>query len=125
MPCNPVLPINNWEGSFIPANTSKPVIRKNPEQAERNLGVANAANHSDRQRSQEKFRSRATGSKLAEQACENLKVTDDNYRSGNISISDLLEAQALFQPSNDNLTNSRCNYQIALSKYLQAIGKYE
>jgi outer membrane protein TolC len=63
--------------------------------------------------------------KSVEQATENLKVTDDNYRSGNISISDLLEAQALFQSSKDNLTNSRCNYQIAMSKYLQAIGKYE
>ena len=60
-----------------------------------------------------------------EQARENLKVTDDNYRSGNIGISDLLEAQALFQSSNDNLTNARCNYRIGLSKYMQAIGKYE
>lgn len=63
--------------------------------------------------------------KSVEQAQENMKVTDDNYRSGNISISDLLEAQALFQSSNDNLTNSRCNYQIVLAKYLQAMGKYE
>lgn len=63
--------------------------------------------------------------KSVEQARENLKVTDDNYRSGNISISDLLEAQALFQSSNDNLTNSQCNYQISKSKYMQAIGKYE
>lgn len=63
--------------------------------------------------------------KSVEQAKENLKVTDDNYRSGNIGISDLLEAQALFQSSKDNLTNSQCNYQIAKAKYLQAIGKYE
>jgi len=63
--------------------------------------------------------------KSVEQARENLKVTDDNYRSGNISISDLLEAQALFQSSNDNLTNNRCNYQIARAKYLQAIGEYK
>jgi len=63
--------------------------------------------------------------KSLEQARENLKVTDDNYRSGNIGISDLLEAQALFQSSNDNLTNARCNYRIGLSKYMQAIGKYE
>ena len=63
--------------------------------------------------------------KSVEQARENLKVTDDNYRSGNISISDLLEAQALFQSSNDNLTNNRCNYQIAKAKYLQAIGEYK
>jgi multidrug efflux pump subunit AcrB/outer membrane protein TolC len=63
--------------------------------------------------------------KSVEQAQENLKVTNDNYRSGNISISDLLEAQALSQSSKDNLTNAQCNYQIAKAKYLQAIGKYE
>jgi multidrug efflux pump subunit AcrB/outer membrane protein TolC len=63
--------------------------------------------------------------KSVEQAKENLKVTDDNYRSGTISISDLLEAQALFQSSNDNLTNAQCNYQISKSKYLQAVGKYQ
>jgi multidrug efflux pump subunit AcrB/outer membrane protein TolC len=63
--------------------------------------------------------------KSVEQAKENLKVTDDNYRSGNIGISDLLEAQALFQSSKDNLINARCNYQIAISKYLQATGNYK
>ena len=63
--------------------------------------------------------------KAIDQANENLKVTDDNYRSGTIGISDLLEAQALFQSSMDQLTNSRCNLQIAKAKYLQAIGKIE
>jgi multidrug efflux pump subunit AcrB/outer membrane protein TolC len=63
--------------------------------------------------------------KAIEQASENLKVTDDNYRSGTIGISDLLEAQALFQTTNDQLTNSKCNLQIARARYLQAIGKSE
>ncbi len=63
--------------------------------------------------------------KAVEQAKENLKVTNDNYRTGNIGISDLLEAQALFQSTNDNLTNSRCNYEISKSKYMQAVGKYQ
>ncbi len=67
--------------------------------------------------------------KLAEasirQAEENLKVSRDNYVAGMINVSDLLEAQALLQSSNDNLINFRCNYQIATAKYLQAIGKYE
>ena len=63
--------------------------------------------------------------KAIEQSRENLKVTDDNYRSGTIGIPDLLEAQALFQTSMDQLTNSRCNLQIAKAKYLQAIGKIE
>lgn len=63
--------------------------------------------------------------KSVEQAQENLKVTNDNYRTGNIGISDLLEAQAMLQSTKDNLTNSECNYQVARSKYLQATGKYE
>lgn len=73
----------------------------------------------------ESFEQVKLAEKSVEQAHENLKVTNDNYRSGNIGISDLLEAQALFQSSKDNLTNSRCNYQIALSKYKQAIGQYK
>lgn len=63
--------------------------------------------------------------KSVEQAQENQKVTDDNYRSGNIGISDLLEAQALFQSSKDNLINMQCNYEIVKSKYLQSIGQYK
>jgi multidrug efflux pump subunit AcrB/outer membrane protein TolC len=59
-----------------------------------------------------------------EQARENLKVTDDNYRSGVTGISDLLEAQALFQSSNDNLTDALCSYQIKKAKYLQSTGNY-
>jgi len=63
--------------------------------------------------------------KSVEQAQENLKVTNDNYRTGNIGISDLLEAQAMFQSTKDNLTNAECNYQIARSRFMQATGRYE
>ncbi|MGV8829026.1 MAG: efflux RND transporter permease subunit [Breznakibacter sp.] len=63
--------------------------------------------------------------RAVEQSKENLKITNDNYRSGNIGISDLLEAQALLQSTKDNLTNAQCNFQVSASKYLQAIGKYE
>lgn len=62
--------------------------------------------------------------KSVEQAKENLKVTDDNYRSGVVAISDLLEAQALLQSSNDNLTDALCGYQIKKAKHLQSIGDY-
>ena len=66
--------------------------------------------------------------KLAEssilQAEENLKVSRDNYEAGMVNVSDMLEAQALLQSSNDNLINFRYNYQIAMAKYLQVTGKY-
>jgi outer membrane protein TolC len=57
------------------------------------------------------------------QAKENLKVIRDNYEAGMVNVSDMLEAQALVQSSNDNLINNECNYQIAKAKYLQVIGK--
>jgi outer membrane protein TolC len=63
--------------------------------------------------------------KSVEQAAENLKVTDDNYRVGAVGITDLLEAQALFQSTTDNLTDARCSFQIKMAKYRQAIGNYK
>ena len=62
--------------------------------------------------------------KTVEQAHENLKVTDDNYRVGAVGISDLLEAQAIFQNVNDILTDAKCSYQIKMAKYLQVTGRY-
>jgi multidrug efflux pump subunit AcrB/outer membrane protein TolC len=63
--------------------------------------------------------------KSVEQARENLKVTNDNYRSGIVGITDLLEAQAIFQSSNDNLTDVLCTYQIKKAKHMQSTGDYK
>jgi len=63
--------------------------------------------------------------KSIEQARENLKVTGDNYHSGVVGISDLLEAQALFQSANNNLTDARCSFQMKKAKHLQAKGEYK
>lgn len=62
--------------------------------------------------------------KSVEQAKENLKVTNDNYKAGISTMSDLLEAQSTYQQALDNLTEARCNYQIKSAKYQQAIGAY-
>lgn len=63
--------------------------------------------------------------KSVEQACENLKVTEDNYHVGTVGVSDLLEAQAISQGAKDNLTDAQCNYQIKMAKYLKAINSYK
>ena len=63
--------------------------------------------------------------KAIEQATENLKITKDNFQAGEIPVSDVLEAQALLQSSKENLIGYQCDYQVAISKYLQVVGKYE
>jgi outer membrane protein TolC len=63
--------------------------------------------------------------KSAEQARENLRITEDNYHSGIVGISDLLEAQALMQSANDNLTDALCKYQVRKARHLQSTGDYQ
>jgi outer membrane protein TolC/preprotein translocase subunit SecF len=66
-----------------------------------------------------------TAQSSIEQAKENLKVVDDNYKAGVSSMSDLLEAQALYQDALNQYTDAICTYNIKTANYLQAIGKYK
>jgi multidrug efflux pump len=52
-----------------------------------------------------------------EQAAGNLRISEDNYKAGVIGISDLLEAQAVFQQANDDLSDARCEFKSKLAKY--------
>ena len=63
--------------------------------------------------------------KSVDQAQENLTVSQNNYQAGVIGISDLLEAQAVYQQAKDNLTEANCNYQITAAKYLVMTGNYK
>ncbi len=56
------------------------------------------------------------------QAEENLKVNRDSYDNGLSTISDLLEAQALLQQANDQLTEAMAAYRVNLVFYLQITG---
>jgi outer membrane protein TolC len=58
-----------------------------------------------------------------EQTEENLKVNQDSYNNGMVSIADLLEAQALQQQMNDQLTDSKASYRSKQITYLQVTGR--
>ena len=58
-----------------------------------------------------------------EQAEENLRLNRDYYRAGTSKMSDLLEAQLLYQQSLDKHTDAFADYQIKLLEYRQAIGQ--
>lgn len=57
------------------------------------------------------------------QAEENLKVMQTSYNSGVITLSDLLEAQALFTETNDKLIDTKIQYRTSISTYLQYTGR--
>lgn len=119
------IPISDWWGGAHKMRQQRAKIEKARTQLNENneliaLQIEQAGNEL-----KENYFQIQVAKKSVEQARENLKITNDNYKAGTIAISDLLEAQALFQGACDNLTDSQCNYQIKLAKYLQSIGRYK
>lgn len=57
------------------------------------------------------------------QASENLRLHTDYYRAGTCTMSDLLEAQTLFQQSRDKYVESYAQYEVKKREYLQITGR--
>lgn len=58
-----------------------------------------------------------------EQSEENLRLNTDYYQAGTATISDLLDAQTLYQQSRDKYVESFTNYEVKKREYLQATGR--
>ncbi|MEI6885749.1 MAG: efflux RND transporter permease subunit [Bacteroidota bacterium] len=58
-----------------------------------------------------------------EQAVENLRISQDNYKAGVIGISDLLEAQAVLQQAKDELIDAQCQFRNKSAKYNLMVGR--
>lgn len=56
------------------------------------------------------------------QADENLKLSSKQYEAGMESISDLLEAQTLWQQAYATMVEARCTHYLAHIRYLKAAG---
>lgn len=61
--------------------------------------------------------------KSIEQSTENLRLNEDYYKAGITSMSDLLDAQSMFQQSRDRYVDAYSQYQIKKLEYLQATGR--
>lgn len=54
---------------------------------------------------------------------ENLRMQTNNYKTGVSSLSELLDAQSLFQKSRNRYTDACINYQVKVTQYLQDTGR--
>lgn len=57
------------------------------------------------------------------QAQENLRLQTDYYQAGTCTMSDLLEAQSLYQQSRDQYVENFARYEVKKREYLQATGR--
>lgn len=69
------------------------------------------------------FRQIQIARQSVENAQENVRLNTNYYQSGLVTLTDLLDAQTLFQKANDTLTDRHTAYLIKLSQYKKLTGQ--
>ncbi|MGQ1948442.1 efflux RND transporter permease subunit [Geofilum sp. OHC36d9] len=77
-----------------------------------------------KQQCQEAYLSIDLARETQAQSAEHLNIITNNHTAGLSTVSDLLNAKAMYQQSLDQLTDAICQYKIAETRYKQAIGAY-
>ena len=117
------VPISDWWGGSHAVKRKKIAQQQAEEQLADNsqllkIRMQNAWNNVEESRQQLEIAQRSI-----EQAEENLRLNHDYYRAGTSKMSDLLEAQLLYQQSLDRRTDAFADLQNKLLEYRQATGQ--
>ena len=117
------VPISDWWGGSHAVKRKKIAQQQAEEQLADNsqllkIRMQNAWNNVEESRQQLQIAQRSI-----EQAEENLRLNRDYYRAGTSRMSDLLEAQLLYQQSLDRRTDAFADYRHKLLEYRQATGQ--
>jgi outer membrane protein TolC len=98
----------------------KKVIAEMDDTQARNLLSGAEAAMSQANDALERYKMLHDAGSLAE---ENLRLNRDYYKAGTSKMSDLLEAQLLYQQSLDRRTDAYADYQNKLLEYRQSTGQ--
>lgn len=69
------------------------------------------------------YKQMAVAYKSIEQSTENLRLNEDFYKAGTTKMSDLLDAQSMFQESRDKYIDAYAQYQLKKLEYRIATGR--
>ena len=117
------VPITDWWGGSHAIKRKKIEQRKAQELLEDNaellkIRIQNAWNGVE-----ESYQQLLLAKRSIEQAEENLRLNRDYYKAGTSRMSDLLEAQLLYQQSHDKHTDAFADYQNKLLEYRHSTGR--
>ena len=117
------VPISDWWSGSHAIKRKKIEQQKAEEQLADNsellkIRMQNAWNNVEESHQQLQIAQRSI-----EQAEENLRLNRDYYKAGTSKMSDLLEAQLLYQQSLDRRTDAYADYQNKLLEYRQSTGQ--
>jgi len=116
------VPISDWWGGSHTIKRRKIEYQQAQEQLADNAELLKIRMQNAWNGVQEAYQQLQLAQRSIEQAKENLRLNRDYYRAGTSRMSDLLEAQLLYQQSLDKHTDAFADYQNKLLEYKQAIG---
>jgi outer membrane protein TolC len=117
------IPISDWWGGSYAIKEQKIKQRIAENTFEDTKGLLNLQIEKAWTDVNEAWKQIAIMKETAIQAEENLKVSKTGYESGIVTLSDLLEAQALIAETADKLTDAQTQYKLAVTTYLQVTRK--
>lgn len=116
------VPISDWWGGSHAIKRRQIEHQKAVEQLENNAQLLTIRMQSDWNGVEESYQQLLLSQRSIKQAEENLRLNRNYYRAGTSKMSDLLEAQLLYQQALDRRTDAFTDYQNKLLEYHQAIG---
>ena len=116
------VPITGWWGGSHAIKRKKIEHQKAQEQLIDNVELLKIRMQNAWNGVEESYQQLQLAQRSIEQAKENLRLNRNYYQAGTSRMSDLLEAQLLYQQSCDKHTDAFADYQNKLLEYRQAIG---
>ena len=117
------VPISDWWSGTHAIKRRKIEHQKAIEQLEDNAQLLQIRMQNAWNGVGESYQQLQLAQRSIEQAEENLRMNRNYYRAGTSKMSDLLEAQLLYQQSLDRRTDAFADYQNKLLEYRQATGQ--
>ncbi len=117
------IPISDWWGGSHAVKRSKLEYQKALDEQQDKSELLKIRMRNAWNSVVESHQQLAIAQQSIEQAAENLRLNQNFYKAGTHKMSDLLEAQMLYQQSLDRRVDAFINYQISLLNYRQASGQ--
>jgi len=117
------VPISEWWGGSHAVKRRKIAYQQAQEQLADNAELLEIRMQNSKNKVEEAYQQLQLAQRSIEQAEENLRLNRDYYRAGTSRMSDLLEAQLLYQQACDKHTDAFAEYQNKLLEYRQSIGQ--
>jgi len=117
------VPLSDWWGGSHAIKRKKLAYRQALEQKDDNAQLLRIRMQGAWNDVEEAYRQLDIAKRSIKQAEENLRINRNAYRAGTITMSDLLQAQLLYQQALDKQTDALADYHNKVLAYRHAVGK--